>query len=275
MAHTNAVTITSLFDNDALPENLPNGTVIAELALAEPVSGDVRYTVYSTIRDVIEWTWPDKSFEIIGNLIVTPKPFDFEMMKIFNRVIDITIYAHVTSEDFTYRGELTLEVSDVQETIRGTSKDDRLVGSVGADKFLAGAGDDKLYGKDGDDVFYGALGQDVLSGGAGANTFLFKSIKESTVKAPDIIVTWNHVAGYALRDVIDLRTIDANTKAAGNQAFDWIGKKGFSGQAGELRYEVKGVHTYVYADVNGDRKADFAIQMQQSNLKMYADDFLL
>ena len=40
-----------------------------------------------------------------------------------------------------------------------------------------------------------------------------------------------------------------------------MGTAAFTGLAGELRYEVAQGHTYVYADVNGDKTADFAVDL--------------
>ena len=48
-------------------------------------------------------------------------------------------------------------------------------------------------------------------------------------------------------DVLNLAGIDANSAAAGNQAFDYVGGAAFSG-AGDLRY-AGGV---LSGDVNGD-----------------------
>ena len=75
-------------------------------------------------------------------------------------------------------------------------------------------------------------------------------------------------------DKIDLKTIDANTKAAGDQAFTFIGTGAFQKKAGELRYEKKSGDTFVYGDVNGDGKADFAILID-ANVTLNANDFIL
>ncbi len=60
----------------------------------------------------------------------------------------------------------------------------------------------------------------------------------------------------------------------GNQAFTFIGDDAFSGKAGELRYQKAASDTYVYADVNGDRKADFAIHFDDA-LSFSKGHFLL
>ena len=95
------------------------------------------------------------------------------------------------------------------------------------------------------------------------------------LKNPDIIHDWQHVAGCGARDVIDLREIDARSDYSGDQAFKWLGAKEFSGKKGELKYKYeKDGDTYVYADLDGDKKADFEIVLD-GKIKMYGDDSLL
>lgn len=102
--------------------------------------------------------------------------------------------------------------------------------------------------------------------------FVFNSASDSTVKASgrDTIFDFNGKAG----DRIDLSGIDANTERSGNQTFSFVGTDGFSGKAGELRYEKTASDTFIYGDVDGDGKADFAIQIASSTT-MLKDYFLL
>jgi serralysin len=86
-------------------------------------------------------------------------------------------------------------------------------------------------------------------------------------------------------DHIDLSSIDArvgNTTSpffAGNNAFSFIDTDAFSGVAGQLRYEHASAGksafiTIVEGDTNGDRLADFQIEL--TNWKtLNAGDFLL
>ena len=60
-------------------------------------------------------------------------------------------------------------------------------------------------------------------------------------------------------DTADLSAIDAIAGGA-DDPFKWIGKKGFKGNAGELRYDTKGTKSVALGDVNGDGKADFSLQ---------------
>ena len=91
-------------------------------------------------------------------------------------------------------------------------------------------------------------------GGLGADTFDFDAFKESRVGADH---DWIRGSSQAQNDKIDLQTIDADTTAGGNQAFDFIGGAGFSGTAGELR--VAG--GLVLGDTNGNGIADFEIRV--------------
>jgi hypothetical protein len=70
----------------------------------------------------------------------------------------------------------------------------------------------------------------------------------------------DHVHGFVRgEDRLDLSKFDAST-AKGVQHFTFIGKQGFHGEAGELRYAAgsKGL-VVLQGDLNGDARADFSI----------------
>ncbi|OQP88359.1 hypothetical protein BTR14_02690 [Rhizobium rhizosphaerae] len=144
-------------------------------------------------------------------------------------------------------------------TLNGLDGNDKLFGLAGNDSLYGGNGNDTIDGGAGNDRIIGDLGKDILTGGAGKDTFFFRSVADSTTSAAgrDTILDFNGKAG----DKISLSLIDADTTHAGNQAFTFIGTKGFSGDAGELRYKKLGGDLYVYADVNGDKKADFSLHL--------------
>jgi hypothetical protein len=77
-------------------------------------------------------------------------------------------------------------------------------------------------------------------------------------------------------DKIELDRIDADSLAAGNQAFTWIGSNAFSGSAGELRaYEQSG-SWFVEGDTDGNGAADLVIALTlQGPTPLSAGDFLL
>ncbi len=123
---------------------------------------------------------------------------------------------------------------------------------------VGGNGDDELDGgATGNDVLVGGLGQDSLGGGGDADRSVYTGVADSTVAAADTIEDFNTSGG----DIIDLSLIDANTAAAGDQAFAFIGTGAFTGIAGQLRYQQSGGDTFVQGDVNGDGVADFMIML--------------
>ena len=153
------------------------------------------------------------------------------------------------------------------DKLYGDQGNDYLSGSNGNDRLYGGSGNDELSGGAGNDLLYGGTGRDYLTGGSGADTFVFTSLSDSRPgSARDVITDFSRGDG----DYIDLRSIDADTSRSGNQAFDFIGTKGFSGEAGELRFK-SGI---VSGDVDGDGVADFQIKVDDFT-KMYAGDFLL
>jgi Ca2+-binding RTX toxin-like protein len=150
------------------------------------------------------------------------------------------------------------------DEISGLGSADQLSGGGGNDTLYGGNGADRLEGGAGSDLLVGGNGVDVMVGGAGADTFAFGN--RASVQNGDVIEDFSRSEG----DRIDLAALDANSGTAGNQAFAFIGSNGFSGSAGELRYsdgEVTG-------DVNGDRRADFHIEIANLHA-LVADDFIL
>lgn len=152
-------------------------------------------------------------------------------------------------------------------SLSGGAGDDKLSGFAGNDTLTGNAGDDLLKGNNGKDRLIGGLGHDTLVGGNGADTFVFRSAAEAGKGSDaDDIRDFSRSQG----DKINLSGIDANTKASGNQAFDFIGSKAFSGDAGELRY----VNGRIHGDMNGDKVADFHIDIENGH-GLIASDFIL
>lgn len=156
------------------------------------------------------------------------------------------------------------ERSLIERAIGGSGSD--VIKGNGIGNVLQGkAGNDRLYGLDGNDVLIGGAGKDVLSGGGGSDVFTFRSVSESHGSAIDTIRVFVRGA-----DRIDLRGIDADIAAAGDQAFTFIGASAFSGEAGELTFS-RGV---LSGDVNGDRIADVRIVVSGPSA-LSAGDFYL
>jgi serralysin len=138
------------------------------------------------------------------------------------------------------------------DALRGNNAANVIKGGGGNDTLIGRRGNDTLDGGLGNDLLNGGAGRDVLIGGAGRDTFVFKSASESRDSNMDTVKGF--VRG---QDRIDLGSIDANTKVDGNQAFTFIGKSAFSGQAGQLKFSGG----MLSGDINGDTSADFQVKV--------------
>ncbi|MFD2264592.1 M10 family metallopeptidase C-terminal domain-containing protein [Lacibacterium aquatile] len=148
------------------------------------------------------------------------------------------------------------------DTLSGDAGDDRLVGDDGVDRLYGGDGNDTLSGGVGGDLVKGHAGDDVLCfinggdtlyGGAGDDIFNYRGIE---VGVKNQVTT---IEDFSAGDILQLISLDANTKIDGNQAFDFIGGAAFSKTAGELRFDAA-AHS-LSGDVNGDGYAEFTITL--------------
>lgn len=159
------------------------------------------------------------------------------------------------------------------EGLRGRNEEflgDDLRGNDVANSLWGLDGDDILVGRGGKDRLTGGAGADALDGGEGRDLFIFTRVADSSVGADGQDVIYDFMRG----DRIDLREIDANAKARGDQAFKFVGDDDFRGRTGELRYEKDEDGTVIYADINGDRAADFAIALDDA-MALKAGQFML
>ncbi len=115
------------------------------------------------------------------------------------------------------------------------------------------------------------------------NTFMsgdifdFNSVAEigNTATTRDVIKEFSTVD-----DFIDLVSIDANSKVAGDQKFVFIGAAAFHKKGGELQFakvNATGVvndKTIVEGDFNADGKADFQIELT-GKITLDKFDFIL
>ncbi|WP_225770495.1 calcium-binding protein [Inquilinus sp. Marseille-Q2685] len=154
-----------------------------------------------------------------------------------------------TGSGGTATGDTLLSI----ESVNGSSYADTLIGNSVANA-LTGAG-----------------GKDVLTGGAGSDRFVFGAGHSATGSAnADRITDFSHAQG----DRIDLSLIDANTGAAGNQAFSFIGTEAYTGVAGQLRYVVSNGDAVIAGDTDGDKVSDFNIVLDNIG-SLQASDFVL
>ncbi len=124
---------------------------------------------------------------------------------------------------------------------------------------MGGAGNDTLTGGAGIDRLVGGIGVDTMNGGGGVDTFVFAFGDSSAASGQHDRIN-GFIAGV---DRIDLSGIDAIAASGAQDLFRFIGTSAFSGAAGELNYSYNsslGV-TVVQGDTNGDRVADFSIDL--------------
>jgi len=153
---------------------------------------------------------------------------------------------------------------------RGNGLNNQITGNAAANVLNGGAGADTLSGRGGADSLVGGLGKDLLRGGVDAarDVFIFDRISDSEIGGAQRDVVQNFASGI---DVIRLSGIDANTAMAGNQAFVFNGARS---KANAVWLTDIGDDLIVKGDTNGDRIADFEIQLAAINT-LGAGDFLL
>lgn len=159
---------------------------------------------------------------------------------------------------------------DAALIVKAMKGNDTITGSNQDDFLFAAQGNDVIKARGGNDIILSGPGADDMYGGGGADIFAFIHKAHSTTASSGRDTIFDFTAA----DTIDLSYIDANSKASGGQSFKFIGKDGFHGKAGELRYVKKSSDTYIYGDTNGDKKADIAIHLDDA-LTLKAGDFIL
>ncbi len=138
-----------------------------------------------------------------------------------------------------------------RDVLYGGTGDDRLYGGEGGDRLVGGAAADRLYGQSSTDWIIGGAGRDILYGGAGADVFDINQISDSRAGA----TTRDLIGDFGAGDRIDLRTLDADRGAAGDQAFTFIGRAAFSGAGGEVRLKAQPGGLVLEADIAGVGRA--------------------
>lgn len=159
------------------------------------------------------------------------------------------------------------------DVIYGSAARNELGGLAGADILMGFAGNDRLLGNSGSDFIDGGLGADVLNGGSDIDSFVYESLKDSGLTKATRDTIEDFTPG---QDLIDLHLIDANSTAANDQAFAWLGTNvNFNSTAGALRAYWTGIGQIVEGDVNGDNKADFSIYLSLAHSAVLsAGDFI-
>jgi Ca2+-binding RTX toxin-like protein len=160
-------------------------------------------------------------------------------------------YAYGVHGGFTIANAVTIE------NARGGGGNDTLTGNEATNRLDGGAGNDALAGGEGGDTLIGGAGTDTLTGGGGADTFRFAAGDSAVGSARDRITDFDG-------DLIDLSGIGATR---------FIDGAAFSGRAGQVRAVTFAGSTIVEADTNGDRLADFQLEIAGS-VPLTVDTFL-
>ena len=105
-----------------------------------------------------------------------------------------------------------------------------------------------------------------LAGGADGDSFVFRTPGEAGLRDKRDLIA-DFTPG---EDTIALRSIDADTGAAGDPDFAFIGADAFSATAGELRYR----NGFLSGDRDGDGKADLQLELAAAPALTAADVLL-
>lgn len=169
---------------------------------------------------------------------------------------------------FGNAGNDTLYGDAGDDVLSGNNGNDLLLGGAARDVLMGGAGNDTLRGDEGSDTLTGGLGGDRLYGGTQRDVFVFSSVQDSLAASGKRDTIFDFQRGI---DDIDLRQIDANTAAQGNQAFSFHGT---TAARNAVWYVRDGADLMVRGDVNGDARPDFEIRVS-GLAALGAADFLL
>jgi Ca2+-binding RTX toxin-like protein len=154
--------------------------------------------------------------------------------------------------------------NDASNVIYGNAAANIMLGNGGIDVLHGYGGNDTLDGGADVDLLVGGLGRDVLTGGADTDYFIFTSVADSILGAGrDVITDFNPLEG----DFITLDAIDANTIAAGNNAFtSFIGiNVAFAANTpGTLRAIFTPTGWIVEGNTDNDAAAEFQIAVNDS-----------
>lgn len=163
------------------------------------------------------------------------------------------------------------------ENVTGGGFADTVTGDGNANRLIGGGGRDNLDGGLGDDRLIGGAGGDALTGGLGADFFEYNATFESgvSVSARDVLEDFDAGTVGTSVDRLDIFTIDANTLAAGNQKFAFIGAAAFTANTpGQVRVGTAAGHTFVALNIDNDILAEMRIEFSQG-VSVRAEDIIL
>lgn len=187
---------------------------------------------------------------------------------------DIFVFNNAGDQLFESAGQGTDTVQSSLTFTLATDFEKLTLTGIDAINGTGNVGANTIIGNDGVNIITGLKGRDVMTGGLGKDSFVFKAVTDTTKAAAtrDVITDFKH-----LTDKINLSAIDANTKLGNNQAFKLLGTNGaaFTGVAGQLHYKSASGHTIIEGDTNGDKHADFQIDLVGTIKVLSTGDFNL
>ncbi|MGA1297025.1 MAG: choice-of-anchor U domain-containing protein, partial [Burkholderiaceae bacterium] len=155
--------------------------------------------------------------------------------------------------------------SNKRDQIQGNLLANKIRGKAGNDRLIGGLGRDVIHGGKNKDRIIGGEHGDLLQGGHGKDLFIYHSAADSSA---DNLYQQDLIRHFHKKDRINLRHFDADPSQAGTQHFNFIGKRIFTGETGQLRFKSG----LLSADLDGDRIADFAVAIDG---KLHAHQLLL
>ncbi|MBX9456491.1 MAG: M10 family metallopeptidase C-terminal domain-containing protein [Rhizobium sp.] len=149
------------------------------------------------------------------------------------------------------------------EDLSGTAAGEIIWGLGGSDTIEAGAGNDFLVG---------GAGGDALWGQGGSDTFYYFASGDSPFKNGkfDTIMDFSRADG----DLIDVSSIDANSRKGGNQTFRFDAQGDGWAKTGQISYWINDGETHIYGNTDKDRKAEFYAVLDGA-IDLQASDFVL
>jgi Ca2+-binding RTX toxin-like protein len=169
-----------------------------------------------------------------------------------------------------FAGDDVVDGGDDADFIFPGSGNDTVSGGPGDDVIGTAAGLDIIHGGDGNDYIRGSGDKDTMDGGPGGDIFAYATFSDSNPgTARDQITDFN-----PFEDKIDLSLIDAKPKAAGNQAFTWIGWNKTLRRPGQLTAARSGSNIIVKANSDTDRAAELEIRLSNVSGQLSASAFI-
>lgn len=225
-----------------------SGQVVGTFAAVDPDSSNFEYIISTTLVNGPS-NAPLSPFVVSGNQLKQDLSLSASAVHVYEVTVraddnDNPVITGNISAPEVYR--ITIGRTNADNPLTGidsTTTDDVLFGLGGNDFMFGGTGSDQLLGQAGTDRLTGGAGSDILTGGSDADTFVFTTTSTTDV---DTITDFNQGGAD---NVIDLTAIDANSQAAGDQAFAWGGT---SATAFGVWYTSSANGVTVYADTDGN-----------------------